>query len=63
MQALVVWVNDSLCNVRVKVKYDFYDTDFTVIKMNDTVDEAYIQYLYCNTKIDVSTLEKFSYKK
>ena len=38
IQALTLWLNESLRIVRVKVEDDFDDTVFTTTKMNEMVD-------------------------
>ena len=63
IQALALWVNDSLRIGRLKVEADFYETEFITIKMTEMVNETYINYLDCNTVSDVSTTEEFSFKK
>ena len=38
IQALALWVNDSLRIGRVKDEAEFYETDFTTTKMTEMVD-------------------------
>ena len=40
IQAVALWVNESLHIGRVKVESDFDDTEFTTIKMNEMVKDA-----------------------
>ena len=63
IQALALWVNDSLRIGRVKNESEFDETEFTTIKMTEMVDKAYIHYLDRKTGSDVSTPEKLSNKK
>ena len=60
IQALALWVNDSLCILRVKVEADFDKNECTNTNITEKVDEAYIQYLDNNTNSDVGNPEKFS---
>ena len=54
IQDLLFWVNDSLCNGRVKLEAEFDETDFTTIKITVMDDDACINYLECKTNNDVS---------
>ena len=45
IQALAFWINELLHIRRLKFEDDFDETEFTIVKMNEIVDEAYIHYL------------------
>ena len=45
IQALELWVNDSLHIGGIKFEADFDETEFITIIMTEMVDEAYIHYL------------------
>ena len=63
IQALALWVNDSLRIGRLKVEADFYETEFITIKMNEMANEVYTHYLDFSTNSDVSTPDKLSLNK
>ena len=63
IQALALWVNESLCIGRVNDKVEFDETDFTTINIPEIFEDAYTHYLDWNTDSDVIATEKFSYKK